>query len=237
MIYELYYWPEIQGRGEFVRLALEAAGAQYRDVAREAKGPSAMMALMEGKSDQRPPFAPPFLKHGNLILAQTANILLYLGPRLNLAPDEEADRLWLHQLQLTIEDFVKEIHDVHHPIGSGLYYEEQQEEARRRAADFRDERLPKFLRYFDRLLESGDGGGFLTGQSLTYVDLSLFQIMAGLRYAFPKAIKRTAVDVDALVALHDLVAAQPPVSAYLQSPRRLPFNEAGIFRFYPELDS
>src|SRR5690625_1157847 len=189
MIYELYYWPEIQGRGEFIRLALEAAAAEYRDVAREAGGLSAMMALMDGGSGRRPPFAPPFLKDGELVVAQTANILLYLGPRLGLAPDEEGDRLWLHQLQLTIEDFLKEVHDSHHPIGPCLYYDEQKQQAARRTANFLGERLPRFLGYFNGLLDSNSSGSFLMGRALSYPDLSLFQLVAGLRYAYPNALE------------------------------------------------
>ena len=236
MIYELYYWPEIQGRGEFIRLALEAAAAEYRDVAREADGLSAMMALMDGGSGRRPPFAPPFLKDGELVVAQTANILLYLGPRLGLAPDEEGDRLWLHQLQLTIEDFLKEVHDSHHPIGSSLYYEEQKQEAARRTANFLGERLPRFLGYFNGLLDSNSSGSFLMGRALSYPDLSLFQLVAGLRYAYPNALKSVEPSIARMCDLHDTVAEQPAVAAYLASPRRLPFNESGIFRHYPELD-
>ena len=125
MRYELYYWPDIQGRGEFVRLALEEANAKYLDVARmsgQGRGTAAMMRFLENSKLDRPPFAPPFLKAGNLIIAQTANILLYLGPRLGLVPKAEAKRLWAHQLQLTITDLMAEIHDVHHPIAGSLYY-------------------------------------------------------------------------------------------------------------------
>src|SRR5512146_3195068 len=99
MRYQLFYWPEIQGRGELVRLALEDAGAAYDDVARTSGGVVRMMAMMKGR-DKHPPCAPPFLKAGKLVIAQAANILFYLGPRLKLSPREEASRLWLHQLQL-----------------------------------------------------------------------------------------------------------------------------------------
>ncbi|HET7198304.1 MAG TPA: glutathione S-transferase, partial [Burkholderiales bacterium] len=177
MRYELYYWPSIQGRGEFIRLALEDAGASYVDVARRPRGMAAMTHLMESAAAKRPPFAPPFLRAGELVIAQTANILHFLGPRLGLAPKNEAARLWLHQLQLTIADWLVEAHDVHHPIGAGLYYEQQKREARRRAADFRDNRLPRFLGYFETIL--GDD------EKANYVHLSLFQMLAGLRYAFP----------------------------------------------------
>jgi len=234
MRYELYYWPEIQGRGEYVRLALEEAGASYVDVARGRGGSEKMLALMEAR--RTPPFAPPFLKAGKLMIAQTANILLYLGEREGLAPANAAGALWTHQLQLTLADFIVEIHDTHHPIGSGLYYEDQKKEAKRRAADFIDNRAPKFLRYFERVLEA-NRGGFLVGRRVTYADLSLFQVIAGMRYAFPKAMKRLEGKHKRVVALHDRVASRPRILAYLESPRRIPFNQMGIFRHYKELDA
>ena len=235
MRYELYYWPEIQGRGEFVRLALEEAGADYVDVARHGSGEERMIALMRNGRIATPPFAPPFLKAGKLWIGQTANILLYLGARHGLAPRAEPGRLWAHQLQLTIGDFVVEIHDTHHPVASGLYYEDQKKEAKRRAEDFRKNRVPKFLGYFETVIERS-GGPFLLGRSLTYADLSLFQIVAGLRYAFPKTMKRLDKKVPHLVALHDRVAKRPRIAAYLASERRIAFNTMGIFRHYPELD-
>ena len=240
MRYELYYWPDIQGRGEFVRLALEEAGADYVDVARllgRGKGITTMMRLLENAETGRPPFAPPFLKAGNLVIAQTANILLYLGPRLGLVPKAESVRLWAHQLQLTIADFVGEVHDVHHPIAGSLYYHQQKREARRRAGYFTGERIPKFLEYFERVLScNAKGGRYMLGRIFTYVDLSIFQIIAGLRYAFPKTMKRMAPKYTGLAALHDQVAARPNIAAYLASRRRLPFSRYGIFRHYPELD-
>ena len=237
MRYELYYWPEIQGRGEFVRLALEDSGADYVDVARIPKGMAAMMRFMESRSVKHPPFAPPFLKAGKLVIAQTADILLFLGPRLRLAPKDEATRLWAHQLQLTIADWVGEVHDTHHPISGGLYYEEQKREAKRRAADFRDNRLPKFLEYFEGILKRAPkGSGSLLGKAVSYVDLSMFQMIAGLRYAFPRRMAKLEPKYPRIVALHDRVAARPRLAAYLASPRRLPFNQEGIFRHYPELD-
>jgi glutathione S-transferase len=237
MRYELYYWPEIQGRGEFVRLALEDSGADYVDVARIPKGMAAMMRFMESRSVKHPPFAPPFLKAGKLVIAQTANILLFLAPRLRLVPKDEGNRLWAHQLQLTIADWVGEVHDTHHPISGGLYYEEQKREAKRRAADFRDNRLPKFLDYFEQILKRNPkGSSFLLGKAGSYVDLSMFQMVAGLRYAFPRRMAKLEPKCPRIVALHDRVAVQPRLAAYLASPRRLPFNQEGIFRHYPELD-
>jgi glutathione S-transferase len=233
MRYELFYWPEIQGRGEFVRLALEDAGADYVDVARRSGGTDKMFRLMEGARGVHPPYAPPFLRAGKLLIGQTVNILLYLGGRHRLAPANEAGRLWVHQLQLTLADFVDEAHDTHHPIGSGLYYEDQRPEAKRRAGDFIANRIPKYLGYFERVL---DGGPYLTGARASYADLSLFQMVAGLRYAFPRAMAKLEKKHPRVSALHDRVAARPRVAAYLVSKRRIPFNQMGIFRHYPELD-
>ncbi len=240
MRYELYYWPSIQGRGEFIRLALEEAGAEYVDVARLSKrggGIPPLMRFLESRSVKRPPFAPPFLKAGERVIAQTANILLFLGPRLGLVPKNEADRLWAHQLQLTIADWLSEVHDTHHPISGGLYYEEQKPEAKRRAAEFRAERLPKFLDYFGQVLKRNpQGSNYLLGKALSYVDLSMFQMVAGLRYAFPRAMAKLEPKHRRLVALHDRVSVRGRIAAYLSSERRLPFNQDGIFRHYSELD-
>jgi glutathione S-transferase len=235
MRYELYYWPEIQGRGEFVRLALEDAGAAYVDVARRPRGIAAMSQFLESRSVKRPPFAPPFLKAGRLVIAQTANILFFLGVPLGLAPKDDAGRLWAHQLQLTIADWVGEVHDTHHPVASSSYYEEQKREAKRRAENFRAERLPKFLNYFEQVLER-NGRRVLAGNAVSYVDLSLFQMIEGLRYAFPRAMKKQERKYRRVIALHERLAARPRLAAYLASERRLPFNQEGIFRHYPELD-
>jgi len=240
MLYELYYWPSIQGRGEFVRLTLEESGADYRDVARETgtgAGVRALLRYLEGRGLARPPFAPPFLKAGRLVIGQTANILQFLGPRHGLAPRDERGRLWAHELQLTLADFLVEIHDTHHPVGSGLYYEDQKPEARRRAADFLKNRTPKFLSYFEQVLEkNARSGRYLVGTKLTYVDLSMYQIMAGLHYAFPRAMARAARTYRRLCALQARVGERPRIAAYLASPRRIPFNQEGIFRRYAELD-
>lgn len=235
MRYELYYWSEIQGRGEFVRLALEEAGADYFDVARSTGGTEKMMRVMEGSAHRTPSFAPPFLKAGKLWIGQTANILLYLGARHGLAPKGEAGRLWVHQLQLTFADFLVEVHDTHHPIGPNFYYEDQKPEANRRAEDFRDSRAPKFLGWFEQVIEES-GGPFLTGRRLTYADLSLFQAVAGLRYAFPKSAAKLEKKHPRVAEVHARVAARPRIRAYLAGERRIPFNEMGIFRHYPELD-
>jgi glutathione S-transferase len=241
MIYELYYWPTIQGRGEFVRLVLEEAGARYLDVARESGkglGMAGLMRFLDGHNIARPPFAPPFLKAGRLIIGQTANILQFLGPRHGLAPKEQGGRLWTQELQLTVADFVVEIHDTHHPVAASLYYEDQKKEARRRAADFLKSRAPKFLGYFERVLKrNARGDRYLVGAKLTYADLSMFQVMAGLNYAFPRAMAKAARKYRRLFALHATVQERPQIAAYLASPRRIAFNNEGIFRHYADLDT
>jgi len=234
---ELYYWPTIQGRGEFVRLALEDGGARYVDVARAKGGMATMMRFLAGAERGALPFAPPFVKVGRVIVAQTAEILAFLAPKLGLVPADEGLRAEANQIQLTIADLVAEAHDTHHPIAGGLYYEDQRKEARRRARAFVDERLPKYLGWLERVLARNAQGGWLVGRACTYADLSAFQVVAGLRYAFPNALTRVACDVPRLVALHERVAARPRIAAYLASERRLPFNQQGIFRHYPELDA
>jgi glutathione S-transferase len=235
MHYQLYYWPTIQGRGEFVRLALEDTGASYNDVARKAGGADRMMAIIQGTRDKHPPFAPPFLKAGKLVIAQVAEILFFLGPRLKLAPRAEADRLWLHQLQLTVTDFVKEIHDTHHPLGTAFYYEEAKPEAKRFSENFLAQRAPKYLGYFEKVLKKS-GGPYILGRRVSYTDLSLFQLIEGLRYAFPNAMKRFEREAARVVAVRDKIAERDCIKKYLASPRRIPFNERGVFRHYPELD-
>lgn len=231
MSYQLYYWTGLQGRGEFVRLCLEDAGAEYTDVAR-IEGDEVMTPFLEGEHEGAMPFAPPFLKSGRLIIAQVANILHYLGPRHGLVPEGESKRLHAHQLELTITDLVAEVHDTHHPVASELYYEDQKAEAKKRSKDFRENRIPKFLGYFEKAVERG--GGRFPLREHSYVDLSLFQIMAGLEYAFPKAMAKQKVPL--LRDLKKRVEDRPNIAAYLASDRRIPFNTTGIFRHYPELD-
>ncbi len=239
MQYQLYYWPTIQGRGEFVRLALEEAGASYRDVARASgrgAGVAALLAMMKTRRRARTPFAPPFLKAGRLVIGQTANILQFIGARHGLAPPGEGGRLWVNQLQLTIADFVVEIHDTHHPISGNLYFKQQRREARRRSADFLKSRAPKFLAYFEDLMPRKPAR-FLLGAKLSYADLSMFQVITGLSYAFPRASGKFARKYRRLFALHERVKERPRIAAYLASPRRIAFNNEGIFRHYPELDT
>jgi glutathione S-transferase len=228
MAYTLWYWPTIQGRGEFVRLAMEAGGIAYKDATREA-GEDALMKDMAAR--KHAPFAPPYLDTGDQVIAQVANILLYLGDTHDLAP--AADRLWLHQIQLTVTDFVAEVHQVHHPVGVGAYYEDQKPEAARFAKAFREDRMPKFLGWFEKAVR----GDWLLGGRWSYGDTSLFQLIEGLRYMFPKRMAAIEGDTPRLVALHDRVADLPGIKAYLASSRRIAFNTDGIFRHYPELDA
>ena len=236
MTYALFYWPGIQGRGEFVRLALEAAGAAYVDVCRR-DGTDEMKRLMSDNSVITPPLAPPFLRDGDLLIGQVALILFHLGPKLGLAPGDEAARLWLHQIQMTITDFVAEAHDTHHPLGPTRYYEEQKPEALRYAEAFRTQRMPKFLTWFETILARNPApGGWLVGDRLSYGDLSLFQVVEGLTYAFPKAMAHLMPGCPHIGAAHTSVARTPNVAAYLESDRRQPMNEDDLFRNYPELD-
>jgi glutathione S-transferase len=243
--YDLYYWPSIQGRGEFVRLALEDAGAAYRDVARlpasQGGGVRTLKQILEGDGAGGLPFAPPFLKHGDRVIAQTANILQYLALQLGQVPDDDAARVFAHQLQLTVMDFLTEVHDVHHPIAVSLYYEDQQPEARRRATHLLAERIPKYLRYFEKVLgadaQTAGRTRFMLGSAFSYVDLSLFQVVAGLEYAFPRAMVQIAPVFPGLIHLARRMSERPRLAAYLASTRRIPFNQQGVFRHYPELDA
>ncbi|WP_434987841.1 glutathione S-transferase [Xanthomonas melonis] len=234
MHYQLYYWTGLQGRGEFVRLALEDAGAVYTDVAR-VEGDDVMSGFLEGRQAGAQPFAPPFLRAGDMVVAQVAAILHFLGPRLQLVPDDDARRLQALQLQMTIADLVAEVHDTHHPIASGLYYEDQKAEAARRAEDLRDNRLPKFIGYFEQVVQQAGGQTALGEHS--YVDLSLFQLLSGLDYMFPQRMATLSKDLPGLRGVQQRVAARPRIAAYLASERRVAFNTNGIFRHYPELDA
>jgi len=256
MQYELYYWPMLQGRGEFVRLALEDAGAEYKDIARHHGGMDAMSAMLENDALIDLPFAPPFLKvlpakdsHASpadaMVISQTANILAYLGPHLKLAPADEAGRLFINGLQLTIADAVAEAHDTHHPISSSLYYEDQKGPAKARSAAFIDERMPKFLGYFEKVLarratenatHHAGKAAYIGGKVCTYADLSLFQLIEGLHYAFPRGMHNFSKLFPRLSGLREAVAERPRLKTYLHSKRRIAFNQEGIFRHYPELD-
>ena len=240
MQYRLYYWPGIQGRGEFVRLALEEGGARYLDVAavRGARGGvPAILRMLAARGERRPPFAVPVLEAGGLRIAQTANILLYLGDRLGLAPGDERGKLWTHQLTLTVLDLYTEVFATHHPLGDGYAYEEQKAAAQRRARDFLKVRLPKFLGYFERVLSlNRSQQPWLVGARLSYADLALGQLIAGLHYAFPIASARALRRRPRLTRLHGAVFERPRIARYAASGRRHPFNNEDLFRHYPELD-
>ena len=241
MKYQLYYWPGIQGRGEFVRLALEEGAARYVDVAlvpaAEGGGVPAILEMLRAQGVRRPPFAVPVLKAGRQLIAQTPNILLYLGGRLGLAPRDEAGKLWTHQLTLTILDFYLEIFHTHHPLGDGYAYEEQKGPAQRTTRYFRRVRLPKFLGYFERVLELNRAHRpWMVGARISYADLSMAQVIAGLTYGFPRATQRALRKRPRLAALHDAVFARPRIASYVASGRRLAFNNEDLFRHYPELD-
>lgn len=240
--YSLYYWPGLPGRGEFVRLVLEQAGVAYDDVARrpaaEGGGVPAIMAQLRGTGPGLRPLAPPILVHGRLRLAQMPNICAFLAARHGLVPDDEPAKAEAMQLMLTISDLVVETHDTHHPVGKGDYYEDQKPEAKRYAAQFVEQRLPKFLRYFESvLLANPHGQGrHLLGSSLTHVDLAMDQLLRGLEYAFPRAFAKLEPEIPGLLALRDHVDALPRIAEYRASPRCIPWSESGIFRRYPELD-
>jgi glutathione S-transferase len=237
--YQLYYWPILPGRGEFVRLVLEEADVPYVDVARlpeeEGGGFKPLLAFVQGEPPGQPAYAPPILVHGELVLAQSAAICAYLGQRHGLAPAEPGKRMQALQLQLTIADVTDEAHNTHHPINASIYYEDQKEAAREASRHFLEQRLPRFLPYFERVLER-NGGQWLVGDAVTYPDLSLFQLLEGLAHAFPKGFTRVVEQTPLLLALRDRVAKRPRIAAYLASDRRLAFNKHGVFRYYPELD-
>lgn len=242
MAYELYYHAPLQGRGEFVRLALEEAGAEYNDIGRmpaeQGGGQQAVLAMLDRDDDATPPFAPPILKDGAFVISHTANILMYLGGRLALAPSDEQARHWVHSLQLTMIDFAKDVHDTHHPISNALFYEEQKEAAALATAKFLELRVPKYFGYFEKVIaRNSAGSGWLSGKDLTYIDLSLFQLVEGMTYAWPKAWGAVANKYPGVMQVHARVADRPNIKSYCASARRLAFNTHGVFRYYPELDT
>ncbi|KAL2264905.1 hypothetical protein VTJ83DRAFT_7415 [Remersonia thermophila] len=245
--YHLIYWPGIPGRGEFIRLALEEAGAKYTDTAFTETGMDEVLSFVHGKAKDDginpPPLAPPILKHGDLVLSQTSNILQYLGPRLGLIPDGPGDpnaTYRINGLTLTaLDGMCNEPHDCHHPIATGLFYEDQKTESKRRSEDYVTNRLPKFMSYFERVLESESSRGsrWLYGGRLTYADLVLFQCVDGLKFMFPKAMGKLERQGkhEGVFALHKAVSDRPRIKAYIESSRRQPYSN-GIYRYYEELD-
>ncbi|EMD83062.1 glutathione S-transferase [Pacificimonas flava] len=231
MSYDLWYWAGLPGRGEFVRIALEAGGIPYRERGREE---GTDVAEQLERYDSTPPYAPPWLDTGELVLAQTANILLYLGDRHGLAPKDAKGKLWVNQLQLTIMDMVAEAHDTHHPIADGAYYEEQKEAAKQAAEQFRGERMPKFFRHFAKTL-NGERK-FFAGEAWSYADTSFYVLMSGLEFAFPQRMATLRPEYRSLFEHRDRVGELPELQDYLASDRCLPF-ENGLFRHYEELDA
>ncbi|KJZ73419.1 hypothetical protein HIM_07213 [Hirsutella minnesotensis 3608] len=245
--YELIYWPGLPGRGEFIRLLFEEAGVSYTDTAKngDEQAVATVVDYMgpdnKGDANNPPIFASPVLKHGSLVLNQTPNILLYLAPKLGLAPAPGDDALFhLNQLVLTILDgLVNEVHETHHPIAVSRYYNEQKPEAKKRSKAFTDERLPKYLGYLQRVLEAKTSGSgpWLYGDSLTFADLVLFQSIDGTNYAFPKTMAnlKGSGKYDGVFKLYDAVKDRPKIKDYLASDRRAQYGE-GIWRHYPELE-
>lgn len=250
--FELLYHPSVPGRGEFIRLALEAASIPYNDVANnDKKGYSIVQAACSPKStgdtDGNPPaFAPPALrvpgagKDGKtLLIYQTPNILIYLGPHLGLAPEDEVERLWVNQNMLTALDLNNETHDTHHPIAVMQYYEDQKEEALKKSKNFRENRIPKYFSFFERVLKGNEETGkgkYLVSDMLTYADTTLWQVMDGLHFAFPKELEARSNDYPLLFGtFYPSIKEEKHLKEYLASDRRLPYS-MGVFRHYPELD-
>jgi len=237
--YRLYYWPNLPGRGEFIRLVLEQAGAKYVDIARqpeaEGGGMPPLMALRYGQGEGQPAYAPPVLRAGDFWLAQTPAICDYLAAIHRLVPTEPQGRARALQVFLTIFDVLGEVHDTHHPISKARFYEDQKQAAKQNATSFLQDRLPNHMAYFDRVLSQA-GGAYLLGHTLTYVDLAMYQLLLGLKHAFPKGASQVLTQTPGLSALFDKVAAQPRVAAFKASDRSVAFSNDGIFRNYPELD-
>ncbi|KAF1816408.1 glutathione S-transferase protein-like protein [Eremomyces bilateralis CBS 781.70] len=251
-IYHLIYWPDIPGRGEFVRLAFEAAGTAYLDVSNASSaGVKPVLSLISDKHvgddvGNPPIFAPPALKivdgkgeGKDLLIHQTPNILAYLGERLGLIGEEEGDKYHVSQVALTALDLCDECHDTHHPVSVVKYYAEQKEEALKKAEDFRASRIPKFFGYFERVLKSNESeakGKYLVGSKLTYADTTVWQVVNGVSYAFPKEVEARKKDYPLLFeTFYPGIQEEKGIKQYLASDRRLSYSD-GIFRHYPELD-
>ncbi|MCJ1328883.1 hypothetical protein MMC10_005560 [Thelotrema lepadinum] len=251
--FELLYWPTMPGRGEFIRLPLEATGVAYNDVCNEQKsGMGQLSKLIDSSStsdsDGNPvAFAPPVLrvtgagKDGtSLVIHQTPAILAYLAPQIGMVPEDDAGAAaYVAQIALTALDLNNETHDTHHPVGVSLYYEDQKDEALKKAKDFRENRIPKFFSYFERVLKGNekDGKGqYLVGDKLTYADTTVWQVLDGLYFAFPKEIAAREKEYPLLIgSFYPKFKQEKGIKDYLASDRRLPYS-MGIFRHYPELD-
>ncbi|SMY24333.1 unnamed protein product [Zymoseptoria tritici ST99CH_1A5] len=248
--YEILYHPGIPGRGEFIRLAFEVTGTPYTDIANSQKDGYAtvqktcMNTTSTASEGSNPPmFAPPALripgagKNGEaLVIAQTSNILLYLSEKLSLLPEgDENGKYFVNQLVLTALDLNNEIHDTHHPIGPSLYYEDQKDASLLKAKDVRENRIPKFLSYFERVLKGNGDGKYLVGERVTTADVTVWQVLDGLQFAFPKEMAVRRKEFEALFKWYEGFKEEKGLKAYLGSERRLPYSQ-GVFRYYPELD-
>jgi len=239
MAYELYYWPFIPGRGEPVRLTFAFGGVAYRDVAREAPSPKEgaeiLVSFNEGERSEGHPFAPPYLivdEDGERTLHwQSAHLCDLVARREGLV--DEANASYAASLVLTLADLMDEAHDTHHPLATGLYYEEQKDAAKVRAGYFWENRIPKYLGFFEH---HASDAGTLVGEATSHVDAIAWHVLEGLHYAFPKAMASYAGRWPKLEALRACVPQHPSLGAYIASDDRMAFNEQGIFRRYPELD-
>ena len=197
-----------------------------------------MLALLHGEGTSHIPFAPPFLRDGGVIVSHAAAILLYPGRADRTRANRRRTGAYGRTRYRAITDIVAEVYNSHHPIDADKWFHEQKDAAIARAAVFRRDRMPKYsFGWFERLLAANPAGvDHLVGGFVTYADLSLFQLVEGLRFAFPLASERTLARLPRVTALHKAMAERPRLKAYLASERRVPFKETGIFRRYPELD-
>jgi glutathione S-transferase len=202
-VFELIYWPGDPGRAEHIRLALEYAGAKYIDTALSKDALTTVLAQISddqlGDSLNPPCYAPPILRHGQLAINQTPNVLLYLGPKLGLVPgiDENPNNLFrVNALALSaLDGLSNEVHNCHHPISTSLYYEEQKDESIRASTAWVTKRLPIFLAYFQKVLsgEASGQGPWLFGGKTSYADLVLYHVRAFAHF-IPLPVNRVGAD-------------------------------------------
>ncbi|KAK4058824.1 hypothetical protein OIO90_000270 [Microbotryomycetes sp. JL221] len=249
--FEVVYHAGIPGRAEFVRLMFEATGVTYRDAPQE-DGQDCIIPYVTGNfadHDKNPlPFAVPVLRHNDVVISQVPNIVLYLSSRLppidldgestntaqTPAPLHDLSTFhWLEQL-MTILDMNNEVHETHHPIDIRLYYEDQKAEAQKRAQAFREARIPKFLGNFENNIKKHTSG-FLN-EKVSPADLALFHMVEGILFAFPERINQVKSEFPHVFKLRDTIKSSRRIQAYINSGRRIPFNNYGIFRHYTELD-
>lgn len=236
MSYQLWYWPDIPGRGEFIRLPMEAAGIAYSEPARTAADGLAAVAAYLETLDQQPAFAVPLLDTGSEQIAQTPNILAFLGEEHGIGPAGAAQRRYLNQLQIDMADFAEEMHSTHHPVSAYLYYEDQKAEAARVAEAFRTDRVGKYLAHFERAARTSDGD-WLVGDEWSCGDTSMAQLLDGLCYAFPRRMAILAPEFRKLQTIRRKISALAGIVSYRQSSRWQAFNQEGLLRHYPEHDA